>query len=75
MKESIIKKESERIYIVKYIDIIGIEEMRKSFGSMSKSNLLRILEDIKKQGKYEYYKNMTDDEWEKIENKEKHTWR
>jgi hypothetical protein len=65
--------ECDKIYIVKYIDKLGEYEIAKSFGR-NKAYIRNILEDIKQNGLYEKYKNMSYTEWEKIERRGNLRW-
>lgn len=61
-------KEFDKIYIAKYYEQIGISELAKGF-STTKIQIENIVNDLRRSGLYKIYKNMSDTEWEGLENK------
>ena len=61
-------KEIDRIYIAKYYEDLGIQEVAKSFYT-TKEKIKNEIVEMRKNGTYEIYKNLSDDEWIKLETK------
>lgn len=68
MKKSKEIKEFNKIYIAKYSESVDIGEIAYTLNTTSKKIVDSILE-LKRSGLYEIYKNISDEEWEKLENK------
>ncbi|MCI8362247.1 MAG: hypothetical protein HFJ41_03815 [Clostridia bacterium] len=61
-------KEFDKIYIAKYKDILTIGQIAEDMRTTQK-NINKILEELKETGLDTIYKNISDEEWEKLENK------
>ena len=61
-------KEFDKIYIAKYIDIDSITNIAYSLGKTNK-DIENVITELKDNGLYQVYKEMSDEEWEQIENK------
>lgn len=61
-------KEFDKIYIAKYCEEIGISETAKGF-YITKREVEDIVNDLRRSGLYKIYKNMSDTEWERLEDK------
>lgn len=61
-------KEFDKIYIAKYYEQIGISEISKGF-YITKREVKDIVNDLRRSGLYKIYKNMSDTEWERLEDK------
>ena len=61
-------KEFDRIYIAKYCEKIEISEIAKSFFK-PKQEIYKEIKIMIKNGTFAIYKNLSDEEWEKLENK------
>lgn len=61
-------KEFDKIYIAKYHEKIGISEIAKGF-CVPKTQVENVIKDLRRSGLYKIYKNMSDTEWEQLENK------
>lgn len=68
MKKSKEISEFDKIYIAKYCDFVRAEEMGKSF-NISSNMIKDIILELKKSGLYDIYKNISDEEWERLEKK------
>lgn len=67
---NIITDEFDRVYIAKYFEKLGVSELSKSFG-ITNSQIIKIIEQIKVNGLYKYYQDMTEDEWENLSGRTK----
>lgn len=67
---SIITDEFDRVYIVKYFEKLGVSELSKSFETTN-SQILKIIEEFKTKGLYQYYKDMPENEWENLSGRSK----
>lgn len=67
---SIITDEFDRIYIAKYFEKLGVSELSKSFETTN-SQILKIIEEFKTKGFYQYYKDMPENEWENLSGRSK----
>lgn len=54
----------DRIYVAKYCDKIDISEIAYSFNKKTK-DIRECIKEMKEEGVFEKYKNMSDEEWEK----------
>lgn len=70
MTKSKISNEFDRVYIIKYLDELGIQEISKSFQTSSKI-IEEVIEEIKVLGLYKYYKDMPENEWENLSGRTK----
>lgn len=61
-------KEFDKIYIAKYYGVIENWQIYREF-NIKKEELENIIKELKQNEIYEVYKNLTDDEWEKLEKK------
>lgn len=61
-------KEFDKIYIAKYKDIDPITNISYALGTTNEE-IEKIVEQLKETGLYEIYKNISDEEWEKLEKK------
>lgn len=61
-------KEFDKIYIAKYYEAIEKWQIQREF-NLKEEELENIVKDLKESGIYSVYKNLSDDEWEKLENK------
>lgn len=61
-------KEFDKIYLAKYHEVIEIYQICRDL-KINAKELEYIVEELKEKGLYEIYKKMSDDEWEKLENK------
>lgn len=61
-------KEFDKIYIAKYKDILTIGQIAEDMRTTQK-NINKILEELKETGLDTIYQNISDEEWEKLENK------
>lgn len=67
---SIITDEFDRVYIAKYFEKLGVSELSKSFETTN-SQILKIIEEFKAKGLYQYYKDMPENEWENLSGRSK----
>ena len=67
---SIITDEFDRVYIAKYFEKLGVSELSKSFETTN-AQILKIVEELKAKGLYQYYKDMLEDEWENLSGRSK----
>lgn len=67
---SIITDEFDRVYIAKYFEKLGVSELSKSFETTN-SQILKIIEEFKTKGFYQYYKDMPENEWENLSGRSK----
>ena len=67
---SIITDEFDRVYIAKYFEKLGVSELSKSFETTN-SQILKIIEEFKVKGLYQYYKDMQENEWENLSGRSK----
>lgn len=67
---SIITDEFDRVYIAKYFEKLGVSELSKSFETTN-SQILKIIEEFKVKGLYQYYKDMPENEWENLSGRSK----
>lgn len=70
MKKKQMITEFDKIYIAKYIEIIGKSQMAKDLHTSTK-NIEEILEELKRSGLFGIYKNISEDEWAELEKKDK----
>lgn len=61
-------KEFDKIYVAKYSDILTIWQIGEDLGEKTQK-VEQVLDELKTIGLYNVYKNMSDYEWEKLENK------
>lgn len=61
-------KEKDRIYIAQYYENLGLSEISKSFYT-TREKIQKEVEEMKKNGTYNLYKNLSEEEWEILENK------
>lgn len=67
---SIITDEFDRVYIAKYFEKLGVSELSKSFETTN-SQILKIIEEFKVKGLYQYYIDMQENEWENLSGRSK----
>lgn len=58
--------EFDKVYIAKYVDNIGKWQISRDL-NINQSKLENIIEELKKNGLYDIYHNLSEEEWEKIE--------
>lgn len=68
MKKKQMITEFDKIYMAKYIEIIGKSQMAKDLHTSTK-NVEEILEELKRSGLFGIYKNISEDEWAELEKK------
>lgn len=68
MKKKQMITEFDKIYMAKYIEIIGKSQMSKDLHTSTK-NIEEILEELKRSGLFGIYKNISEDEWAELEKK------
>ena len=59
-------KEFDKIYLSKYGDILTIRQLAEDLMTTQKE-IIKVLEELRINGVYEVYKNISDYEWEKLE--------
>lgn len=64
MKKGI--SEFDKIYIAKYIEIIGKRQVAEDV-HISQEKVEDVIQNLKRSGLYDIYKNLPDEEWERIE--------
>lgn len=65
-----IKNEFDRVYVIKYLNILGKREIAESF-FITVKELENVISDITQKGLYNYYRDMSEEEWEKLDGKTK----
>ena len=69
MKVNQMKKgisEFNKVYIAKYIEIIGKRQVAEDV-HISQEKVEDVIQNLKRSGLYDIYKNLPDEEWERIE--------
>lgn len=61
-------KEFNKIYCAKYYENLGSGVLARDLG-YNKSEIEKIIKQLKEEGLYDIYKNLSDDEWDKLEKK------
>lgn len=61
-------KEFDKIYVAKYYEAIPKWQLSRDLG-IKVDKLESIVDELKQKGLYEIYKRLSDDEWEKLEKK------
>lgn len=70
MKKNTELSEFDKVYIVKYIDIIGEWQITKDL-NITQKQVENVVVELKNNGLYEVYNSLSDYEWEKLEKMKK----